>query len=274
MTLDFFKGHAYGNDFLCVPSDQTTHIEGHELARRICDRHAGIGADGLILYSPAKAGATMTLYNADGGVAEVSGNGVRCLAAWLAKQRGDTGVDTSDIVIDTDGGRKSLSLMENQGQRYLFRADMGQTLSLQQEEMDVDGRLVQIISLSVGNPQCVVLMPSYEEAQRSFHELGSRLPSHKYFQNGTNVELVVVARPDRIRILIWERGVGSTSSSGTGACASAVAAAEFGGANRIVDVVSDGGTQQVEWAESNEIRLTGLAELLAHGQWWVSKEKQ
>ena len=274
MTVDFFKGHAYGNDFLCVPSDQTTHIECHELARRICDRHAGIGADGLILYSPAKDGATMTLYNADGGVAEVSGNGVRCLAAWLAKQRGDTGGDTSDIVIGTAGGRKSLSLLEHQGQRYLFRADMGQPLSLQQEELDVDGRLVQIISLSVGNPQCVVLMPSYEEAQRSFHELGSRLTSHKYFQNGTNVELVVVERPDRIRILIWERGVGSTSSSGTGACASAVAAAEFGGANRIVDVVSDGGTQKVEWAESNEIRLTGWAELLAHGQWWVSKENQ
>ena len=274
MTLDIFKGHAYGNDFLCVPSDQTTHIECQELARRICDRHAGVGADGLILYSLAKNGAKMTLYNADGGVAEVSGNGVRCLAAWLAKQRRDTGGATSDIVIDTDGGRKSLSLLEHQGQRYLFRADMGHPLSLQQEELDVDGRLVQIISLSVGNPQCVVLMPSYEEAQRSFHELGSRLTSHKYFQNGTNVELVVVERPDRIRILIWERGVGSTSSSGTGACASAVAAAEFGGANRIVDVVSDGGTQKVEWAESNEIRLTGWAELLAHGQWWVSKENQ
>ncbi len=272
MTLDFFKGHAYGNDFLCVPTDQTTDIECRKLAQRICDRHIGIGADGLILYSPANDVAKMTLYNADGGVAEVSGNGVRCLAAWIAKQRGDTGGDTSDIVIDTDAGRKSLSLLENHGQRYLFQADMGKPTSLQQEELDVDGRLVQIVSLSVGNPQCVVLMPSYEEAQRSFYELGSRLTGHKYFQNGTNVALVFVESPDRIRILIWERGVGPTSSSGTGACASAVAAAGFGGANRSVEVVSDGGIQQVEWTESNGIRLTGWAELLAHGQWWLSKE--
>ena len=100
------------------------------------------------------------------------------------------------------------------------------------------------------------------------------MTAHEYFPDGTNVELVVVERPDRIRILIWERGVGPTSSSGTGACASAVAAAGFGGANRVVDVVSQGGAQRVEWDTNNTITLTGWAELLAHGQWWLSKENQ
>ena len=274
MTLDFFKAHAYGNDFLCAPVDQTTDIDCQRLAGLICDRHAGVGADGLILYAPTKEGAKMVLYNADGGVAEVSGNGVRCLAAWIAKQRSETGDDMSDIVIDTEGGRRLLSLLEHDEQRYLFQADMGQPMSLQQEELDVDGRLVQIVSLSVGNPQCVVLMPSYAEAEHRFQELGPRLTSHEHFRNGTNVEFVVVERSDRVRILIWERGVGPTSSSGTGACASAVAAAEFGGANRIVDVVSEGGTQRVEWDTNNKITLTGWAELLAHGEWWVSKENQ
>jgi diaminopimelate epimerase len=274
MMLAFFKAHAYGNDFLCAPVDQTTNVECQQLARRICDRHVGVGADGLILYASTKDGATMTLYNADGGVAEVSGNGVRCLAAWIAKQRSETVDDMSDIVIDTDGGRKSLALLEQNGQRYLFQADMGQPMSLKQEELNVAGHPVRIVSLSVGNPQCVVLMPSYEEAERRFQELGSTLTAHDYFPDGTNVELVVVERPDRIRVLIWERGVGPTSSSGTGACASAVAAAGFGGANRVVDVVSQGGAQRVEWDTNNTITLTGWAELLAHGQWWLSKENQ
>ena len=269
MMLDILKAHAYGNDFLCVPIKQTTESQRAELARRMCSRHSGIGADGLILYTPKKNGAAMTLYNADGGVAEVSGNGVRCLAAWVAEQRGDGADDTSDIAIETAGGVKTLTLLERAHTRYVFRADMGQPDALQQEEIEVAGESVTVVTLSVGNPHCIVLMSSYEEAERRFRQLGQQLATHERFLKGTNVELVVVERPDRLRILIWERGVGPTLASGTGACASAVAAAHCCGADREVDVVSPGGTQRVEWSDT-AIALTGWAELVARGEWLLT----
>ena len=269
MPLDLFKAHAYGNDFLCAPIDQTVESQRAELARRMCHRHTGVGADGLILYAPTAGGATMTLYNADGGVAEVSGNGVRCLAAWVAEQRGDGAddADASDIVIETAGGVKTLTLLERAHPRYVFRADMGQPDALRQEELAVAGTSVPVVTLSVGNPQCIVLLSSYDEAERRFGQLGPQLATHERFPEGTNVELVVVECPDRLRVLIWERGVGPTSASGTGACASAVAAAQYGGADREVDVVSPGGTQRVEWSDA-EIALTGWAELVARGEWF------
>ena len=266
MTIDCVKAHAYGNDFLLSPSQQVIESARVELARRMCHRHTGIGADGLILYSWTKSGAVMTLYNADGSEAEVSGNGVRCLAAALTSMREHQQVGDSNIVIETAGGTKTLELLESAHPRYSFRADMGKPENIHQEELDVEGEPVSVVTLSVGNPQCIVLMPSYAEAERRFRELGPKLTSHQRFKLGTNVELVVVERPDRIRILIWERGVGPTSASGTGACASAVAAASFGGANRLVDVVAPGGSQRVEWLET-QIVLTGWAELLMSGKW-------
>ena len=266
MMIDCVKAHAYGNDFLLSPSQQVTESVRVELARRICHRHTGIGADGLILYSWTKSGAMMTLYNADGSEAEVSGNGVRCLAAALASKRHHQLVGERNIVIETAGGIKTLELLEAAHPRYSFRADMGEPENVRQELLDVEGESVSVVTLSVGNPQCIVLMPSYAEAERRFRELGPKLTSHQRFKLGTNVELVVVERPDRIRILIWERGVGPTSASGTGACASAVAAASFGGANRSVDVVAPGGSQRVEWLET-QIVLTGWAELLMSGKW-------
>ena len=130
----------------------------------------------------------------------------------------------------------------------------------------VDGEQVPAVVLSVGNPQCIVLVDSFADAERRFEHLGPRLATHERFPAGTNVELVAVERPDRLRMLIWERGVGPTSASGTGACAAAVAAAAFGGAARTVDVISPGGSQRVEWAPDG-IRLTGWAEIVCRGTW-------
>ncbi len=260
VPIDLIKAHAYGNDFLFVPIDQAVEEDRSTLARLVCDRHTGVGADGLVLYAPTEAGATMTLHNADGGVAEVSGNAVRCLAAIVARDR--TGAH--DVVIETDAGAIPLTLVESAGDRMTFEALMGQPAGLGQRVLEVAGELVEVVVLSVGNPQCIVLGPPVNHAR--LQRLGPALATHHTFQSGANVELVEVESPSRIRILIWERGVGPTAASGTGACASAVAAAAYGSASRDVDVVSPGGVQHVTWTDAG-IRLTGWAEVVLTGRW-------
>ena len=262
--LAFVKGQACGNDFLLAAADALPGAQLGELARAICHRHHGVGADGLIAYRRTRAGASMQLRNADGSRAEVSGNGVRCLAAWLVAAGGAPAA--GEIVIETEGGVKRLTLLAAAAPRYTFRAHMGEPQGLRQETLAVDGEQVPVVVLSVGNPQCIVLVDSLADAERRFEHLGPRLCAHERFPAGTNVELAAVERPDRLRILIWERGVGPTAASGTGACAAAVAAAAFGGAARTVDVVSPGGTQRVEWAPEG-ILLTGWAEIVCRGVW-------
>ena len=263
--IDFVKAHAYGNDFLFI-DEGAVDGEHRSVARAACDRHLGVGGDGLILYRRTATGAGMKLFNADGSRAEVSGNGVRCLAALIAEAPVDESrkEPVDEIVIETDGGIKTLTLLEANHPRYTFRAFMGEPRDLREEAIEIAGERIATVVLSVGNPQCIVLTPSLDAAR--FRQLGPRLATHPLFPDGTNVELVEVERPDRLRILIWERGVGPTTASGTGACAAAVAAAVHGGANRSVEVVSRGGSQHVDWAD-NGIYLTGRAEITARGRW-------
>jgi len=260
--MKIVKGHAYGNDFLLVHDGQLPAAADRAvLARDMCERHRGVGADGLIVYShvwsqPGRAGAAMDLLNADGSYSEVSGNGVRCLAAWLAKEHG---VDAGGRVeVETDAGVKSLALLSIDGPRYTFRAAMGHPEQMQQRTIEVDGQAIEAVTLRVGNPQCVVLG---EVTHERLHTIAAKLAVHPVFPHGSNVELATVEAPDRVRILIWERGVGPTEASGTGACASAVAAIAYGGASRDVQVTSPGGTQRVEWIDEG-IFLTGWAELV------------
>ena len=255
------KAHAYGNDFLCAPADGAGN-DLPALARAMCHRHHGIGADGLLLYSVRDRGATMKLLNADGSWSELSGNGLRCLAALVARNQ-DLRPDTT-LTVDTDAGVKRLELLARDGERYTFRAAMGQPTNLRQATIDVAGESVTASVLEVGNPQCIVLGP-LPDAER-FNRLGPALATHAMFPAGTNVEFVHVEAPDRVRILIWERGVGPTTSSGNGSSASAVAAAAHGGAARAVDVVAQGGTQRVEWRDEG-VYLTGWAEIVLEGIW-------
>ena len=266
--VGFVKAHAYGNDFLFIEEDEVGGAPLDGLARAICRRQHGVGADGLIVFRRTPPGATMRLFNADGSPAEVSGNGVRCLGALLVETAvgGAAGAIADPIEIETAGGVKTLVLLDAEHPRYTFRAGMGQPLGLREEELTVGGEQVRVVVLSVGNPQCVVLSPTMDEGERRFRRLGRLLATHERFPEGTNVEFATVERPDRIRILIWERGVGPTLASGTGACAAAVAAARYGGAARSAEVVSPGGAQRVDWTEE-EIRLTGWADLVASGHW-------
>jgi diaminopimelate epimerase len=230
------------------------------VARRLCDRHQGVGADGVILFEIRDRGASMQLFNADGSPSELSGNGLRCLAALVARRQN---VVTGTVVtIETGAGTKTLELLEIDGDRYSFAAALGQPVGIRRVEIEVLNTVVTASLLSVGNPQCVVLGPLPETAR--FRELGPALATHPMFPAGSNVEFASVEAPDRVRILIWERGVGPTTSSGTGASAAAVAAAAHGGAQRSVDVVAPGGTQRVDWREDG-VYLTGWAEIVLEG---------
>jgi diaminopimelate epimerase len=259
--LNVTKAHAYGNDFLLAPAESASG-DLPALARAMCHRHTGVGADGLILYTLNGPGAAMRLLNADGSWSELSGNGLRCLAALVA--RAQSLKPGASVRIDSDAGVKTLDFLAQDGRRYDFRAAMGQPADIRQVQIAAAGETVTATVLRTGNPQCIVLgeLPTKER----FNALGPALATHPMFPEGTNVEFVHVDGPDRIRILIWERGVGPTSSSGTGSTASAVAAAAHGGASRSVDVVAPGGTQHVDWLETG-VYLTGSAELVFDGHW-------
>ena len=278
MGLRVAKGHAYGNDFLLLPEASVSQQDAarprhsspeasdggtvRDLAKTLCHRHHGIGADGLILYTLRAGGATMKIWNADGSASELSGNGLRCLAALVARTQG--AAVGSSVTVDTGAGVKSLELLAHEGERYTFRAAMGLPEDLRQVSIPVGGESVKASLLRLGNPQCIVIGPLPDPER--FNRLGSALATHSMFPAGTNVEFAHVEAPDRVRILIWERGVGPTTSSGTGTSASAVAAAAHGGAAREVDVIAPGGTQRVEWREDG-VYLTGWAELVLEGEW-------
>ena len=256
------KAHAYGNDFLYVHRDDLAGAGPLDaLARELCDRHTGVGADGLMIYHGTAERAAMELFNADGSRSEVSGNGVRGLAALLL--RNETRVEAA-VTIDTAGGVKHLTRTGRDGSKQMFRAAMGLPADLRQVELTAAGETLQLAVMTFGNPQCVALGPLPDQAR--FERLGPALERHAFFPARTNVEFATVERPDEVRILIWERGVGPTLSSGTGSCASLIAAAAFGGAARDAEVVAPGGRQRVEWREDS-VYLTGWAEVVLDGIW-------
>jgi diaminopimelate epimerase len=259
--LPVVKAHAYGNDFLLVPESDVGGRDLPSLARSLCDRHEGLGADGLILYEVLVDRLRMRLHNADGSASEISGNGVRCLAAYALDQRLIR--HAREVTIETAAGVKTLELVDRRQGRWTFRATMGRPSGIRQLELEAAGEHVRTVVLSVGNPQCILLGPL--DSHR-LHTLGPALECHEAFPDRTNVAFVEVVTRQHLRILIWERGVGPTAASGTGACGSAVAAMTYGGADRTVDVESPGGVQRVEW-HADGLYLTGWAEILFEGRW-------
>jgi diaminopimelate epimerase len=227
----------------------------------------------LILYDLTPEGAAMRLINADGSAAELSGNGLRALAALVIRHRGTAAqvVPGAEVVITTDAGPRRLTLVGRSDPRFTFRAGMGQPSGLRTLTLAAGGEDVLVSAFSIGNPQCVVLGPLPDDDR--FARLGPALERHAAFAHGTNVEFAEIDPPDRVRIRIWERGVGPTESSGTGACAAAIAAIAHGGAARALDVVAPGGSQHVEWVVDEGIFLTGWAELLWEGTWLADLDR-
>lgn len=265
--LSLAKAHAYGNDFLFVPAAQVEGLRLDELSRRLCERYTGAGGDGVIYYAIAPDGtAQMRLINADGSPSELSGNGLRCLAALVMHQREAARLaPLTEVRVATDAGLKTLTTAGRSGGRYTFRAALGHPERVVEEQLTVAGETLTVSTLAIGNPQCVAIVPELPDQAR-FHRLGPGLATHPRFAEGTNVEFAVIDAPDRVRILIWERGVGPTHASGTGACASAIAAIAHGGAARDIQVTAPGGTQRVEWTDEG-IFLTGWAEIVVDGHW-------
>ena len=258
--VSIVKGHAYGNDFLLARESDVEGLDVPGLARAMCSRHEGIGADGLMIYALEESAVRMRLFNADGSPSEVSGNGIRCLAALVVRER----PGTSRVTIDTLAGQKMLELQGEHGDTLTFRAFMGVPQDIRRIEIETANEKVQAVALSVGNPQCVLLDEPLVESR--LHALGPAIEHHPLFPRRTNVSFADVQSPGRVNILIWERGVGPTRASGTGACGAAVAAAAYGGALRDVEVMSPGGSQRVEWRDDG-LYLTGWAKLVFEGRW-------
>jgi diaminopimelate epimerase len=274
--MHFAKAHGLGNDFILVAEDEAPASVG-AWARRLCDRHEGIGGDGVILYGLAADGARMRLINADGSDGEVSGNGVRCLAAFAAGRRGLS----AQHVVHTPVGPRAVGVSDLGGSRYRVRTGLGPAIlesdkipvalappqpRVVDHPLDAAGRAVRVTATSLGNPHCAVFqdVPADDELLRT---LGPALERHPFFPRRTNVEFVTVQGPDRIRVRFWERGVGYTRSSGTGAASAVVASVLNGRITRRATVVCDGGELDVEWPEDGEVRQVGEVEIVFEGRW-------
>lgn len=264
----FVKAHACGNDFLIVdePIDESRH---GEVARILCARNTGIGADGVeYLTLGDNGGYAIRLFNADGSEGEISGNGTRCVAAFLAQDD-----DAEEFSIRTHAGVRRCRVLGRDSPRYLISTEMGVPSLKAHTVLLKDGTSVAGFDVWVGNPHFVafVVTPNFECFGRPWQQVGSEICVHPDFPNGTNVEFVRVTDSDRIDFRIYERGVGPTLSSGTGSSASAVASMETRGAARLLTVAAEGGEQIVEWRhKGGQLLLTGPAEIIAQGECLVA----
>jgi diaminopimelate epimerase len=258
-SIPFTKASAGGNDFLIL---EGAHASGDlsALSRRLCDRHRGVGADGVEwLFPDVEADVNARLINADGSEAEISGNGTRCVAAQICSRENKT-----EVVIRTGAGLKTCRLVRRQGPTFEFETDMGQPEVSGQ--LSIETMWVRAVGtkVSMGNPHFVIFVENFQDGwQRQAAVIGTQ----PQFPQGTNVEYVVVRGTNEIEIRLFERGVGETQSSGTGSCASAVAAIASGRVASPVTVIAPGGAQTVRW--ENQVYLQGPATLICRGEFFV-----
>ena len=266
--IPFVKAHACGNDFLVVQEKLAGPEPKDELTRRLCHRNYGVGADGVefLTWAGDRTG-TIHLHNADGSIAEISGNGTRCVAAWMAYETKAGPGD--EIVLETDAGQRVCRIHACTGPDFLIGSSMGvpqvQTRSLQL----ANGRLIEGAVVSTGNPHFVIFVdqPDFSVQGTPWEEIGAEICTHPLFPQQTNVEFVRLTGRDEIEIRIYERGVGPTSSSGTGTCAAGSAAIALRSAAPVLRVTAPGGAQSVQW-HGGEILLTGPAQLVCFGEAW------
>ena len=297
-NVRFTKLQGMGNDFLVVEAEdvallapESTDVPGRadtessagspaQLAVSMCNRNYGAGADGLIFVSRSRLAGddfASRIFNSDGSEAGVSGNGTRCLAAYLYYE----GLwSEPEVDIDTQAGVKRGRLVSRQGSRFEFEFDMGKPdLSSRAVPMALDhprdrvvsyplhlgGDMFDVTCLSMGNPQCVIFVRDLETL--SLSDIGPLIEHHPVFPDRANVEFAKIVSRHEIEIRIWERGAGHTLSSGTGSCASAVAAALNGLTDRSVTVVTEGGPLRVVWRADDSVALTASAEVIYKGEW-------
>lgn len=288
VRMPFHKFHALGNDFIVTSRSRgATRAEGswvkgplslamlRKLAKTICDRHTGIGADGFLLVEgKPKYDAAVRFFNADGSEAEMSGNGIRCVGAFLM----GSGESKSPLRIKTVAGVRALEVVNYNGASWTFRVKMGRPiLDPQRIPFAARGASTPVVGYalatphskqrvtvtSMGNPHCSLFVKSFDRID--WAALGSEIENHPLFPNRTNVEFVRVISRRRIEVRFWERGVGITASSGTGSCGAAVASILNGFTDRKVEVKTIAGNLEITWPEDGEVTLTGPAVKIADG---------
>ena len=260
--MEFVKAHGTGNDFVVVEDLTDRYRITPELVRAVCDRHFGVGADGLIRIAPGTdAPFFMDYRNADGSLAEMCGNGVRVVDKYL----GDRGHVGGAFDLETRAGVKHLELhADDRGDIDRVTVDMGPPALDEERTLEVDGERVTATCLSMGNPHAVVFVDDVDKAPVT--TLGPALETHPAFApDKTNVEFAQVVDRATVRQRTWERGVGETLACGTGACAVAVAAQVKDLAGRPLVIEVRGGRLELDWTPGGTVRMTGPAREVAHG---------
>lgn len=277
--MKFTKLHSLGNDFVVIdPAENEAIADISTLARRLCERHTGVGADGLLLISVkdrTRGRVSFRIFNADGSEPEISGNGLRCAAAYLFAQKK---ADPPLVTFETSAGERTCQLLEVKGNLFEIRIEMGipklrsrdipfDDGALHEKIIDyplsINQKIYPITVVSIGNPHCAIFvdrLPSRIE----WHQIGREIESHPFFPNRTNIEFIRVLNRQEIDVLFWERGVGETLSSGSGATAAAVASILKNLTDKRVMVRTSMGRLVVEW-EEEKVYQSGPAELIFEG---------
>jgi diaminopimelate epimerase len=277
--VKFTKVHSLGNDFIVIDPDESAGIvDIPGLARRLCDRHVGVGADGLLLISIENRERGLVhfrIFNADGSEPEISGNGLRCVAAHLFHQNK---IKPPDVTFLTNIGNRLCNLLEVQNNRSQIRIEMG-TPRLNSKDIPFDDgvfhekiidyplsihhKIYPVTVVSLGNPHCAVFYDRFP-ARIEWHEIGREIENHPFFPNRINVEFIRVLSRREIEVLFWERGVGETLSSGSCSSAAAVASILKGLTDRKVTIKTFLGQVIVEW-EEDKVYQSGPAEIVFDG---------
>ncbi len=280
--MDFVKMHGLGNDFVLV--DLLDSGQGRsdaawaELAVRLCDRHFGIGADGVLLALPSEtADARLRILNSDGSEAEMCGNGIRCLARYVRDQgRAGSLAGGGALRVETLAGVLELTFPSadavrvNMGRPRLAGREIPMLVDAEpvlDQPLRVDGRELRISAVSMGNPHAVAFLGPDELAALPLHEVGPAVEHHPLFPQRTNFEAVALTSRHSATVRVWERGAGPTLACGTGACAVTVAGILRGELESPVAVTLPGGTLQIEWEAGGPVYMTGPATYAFRGTW-------
>ena len=266
MKILFTKAHGAKNDFLLTWEKDAPEGDRAAMARAICDRHTGVGADGWMLVAAgvdAEADGAIQLYNSDGSMAEISGNGTRCAAALLI----ESGHAAGEVRIRTGAGIKTLRLLERRSLEFRFEMDMGRPeVTAERFQLPLSTGARDVTLLWVGNPQCAVPVSDFDFDWRA---MGAEIERHPHFPNRTNVSFVKPLDEHAIDVRFWERGAGETMSSGTGSTGAAAMAVLRRLAASPVRVLTPAGPIDLRLDEN--IYLTGPAALIAKGEFYCER---
>lgn len=285
VPIVFVKMHGIGNDFVVIGALDDLPLPEEKLsefARFVCDRHFGVGADGVIWILPSQvADFKMRIFNPDGSEAEMCGNGIRCAAKWFYDRDYAKG---KAVQVETLAGIKTVWVQEENGKAVAVTVDMGEPIfapslvptSLGEGSeaievpLSVEGAGTYIVSaISMGNPHCVIFVNDVDNFP--VETIGPRIEHHPAFPKRTNVEFVQVLSRNEMKVRVWERGAGLTLACGTGACASLVIASRTGRTDRKAKVHLPGGTLTIEWRDDGRIYMTGPAVEVFRGEFvWES----